>query len=57
MRSQGLLGKLEGALGVLEGAGLEELDDSLLVGGDSTDLGNDLADQLHSLPECPFAGV
>ncbi len=55
MGAQSLLGELQGALGVLERASLEELDDSLFVGGDSSDLGNDLADEFDSLPEGAFA--
>jgi hypothetical protein len=48
MGAEGLLGQLEGLLGVLHGAGLEELDDSLLVGGDAADLADDLPDEFHA---------
>ena len=51
MSAQSLLGKLQGALGVLDATGLQELEHSLLVGGDSSDLADDLADQLHSLAD------
>ena len=55
MSSQGLLRKLESALGVLKGTSFEELDNSLLVAGDSPDLRNNLADKFDSLSECTFA--
>ncbi len=51
MGAQSLLGELEGALGILHGAGLEELDDSLLVGRDAADLADHLTDKLHALAE------
>lgn len=49
MSAQSLLGKLQGALGILEATGLQELKHSLLVAADSSHLIDDLANQLHSL--------
>jgi len=49
--AEGLLGKLEGLLGVLDGTGLQELNDSLLVGGHTADLSDDLSDQTDSLAD------
>lgn len=54
--AQRLLGGAQGALGVLEAARLEELDDPLLVAGHARDLGDDLPDQLGALPDACLAG-
>lgn len=51
MSAQSLLGKLQGALGILDATGLQELEHSLLVSGDSSDLSDDLADELDSLAD------
>lgn len=56
MSTQSLLGDLEGALGVLEGTGLEELDDSLLVGRHATDLGHYLPDKFDAFAETSLLG-
>jgi len=49
--AQSLLGELEGSLGVLQAAGLEEFDDSLFVSGDACDLVDDLSNQFSSLAD------
>jgi hypothetical protein len=49
MGSECLLGKLQSLLSILDTTGLEELDDSLLIGGDSANLSNDLSNELYSL--------
>lgn len=58
--AQGLFGYLQGSFGVLDGASLQKLNNSLLVSGHSSDLSDNLSDKFDSfaqmtLSECGFS--
>ena len=56
MGSEGLLGELEGLLGVLDATCFKVLEDSLLIGGDSTNFCDDLSDEFDSLSDPSLRG-
>lgn len=51
MGAKSLLGNFKCALRVLNATSLKELDDSLLIGGDSTNFCDDLPDSANSLSD------